>query len=110
MTPFDCLWIVVRNGSNKRVYSKRSPARARVTSSVDKSIERFVFDVELWTVGADGWKLVFEASAGMHADLISWETNRESRKRAEVRAEAERGRREEAEARRQYAELRKRFE
>jgi len=108
--PFDFLYVTVLDKDNKRVYNKISPARARVTGAVDQKIDRFVKDVELWSVGDDGWQLIFSAKTGDHYSKISWQTVIESNKTRAAKYEEWRKEQEEARAREVYDKLKARFE
>lgn len=86
--PFEVLHVAVLNDTDKRVYTKEGPARARITGAVDQKLDRFIKDAELWTVGAHGWELVFSAKAGDHYTKISWKTVIEANKRRNTRNQA----------------------
>jgi hypothetical protein len=109
-SPYDLLYVTVLNRNNKRVYDKIGPARARVTGAVDQTLDRFVKDVELWSVGAQGWQLIFSASAGDHYSKISWKTVIETNKRRALEWEQELKQQEEDRARELYDKLRARFD
>lgn len=108
--PFTELYVVVIDGSNKRVYNKIGPARARVTSCIEKSTDRFRSNVELWSVGDNGWRIDFSAQKGDHHSKITWQTAIEANKRREERYAQEAKDRDIAKKRAEYEQLRKMFE
>lgn len=107
--PFELLYVSVLD-NDRRVYTTEGPARARITSAVNQKFERFAKNCELWTVGAQGWQLIFSAKAGDHYSKITWKTVIESNKRQKLQREAEAAKNEENKAREQYDQLRERFE
>jgi len=108
--PFTELYVVVIDGRNKRVYHKIGPARARVTGCVKKDTELFHSDVELWSVGDNGWHIDFSAQTGDHHSRITWQTAIEANKRREARYAQEEKDRDIAQKRAEYEKLRQIFE
>lgn len=120
--PFESLYVVKRidcrkdryrgnkPAEDKRVYNATGPARARVTSSVDKKTETFVYDCELWLVGDDGWELVFSSKAGDSSNTIPWNNSIKSSKQREENRKRQIELDKEVRERELYEELRKKFE
>ncbi len=107
--PFDLLYVSVVDG-DKRVYTKIAPARSRVTATVDKRLDRFTSDCEIWTVGANGWVLDFAVKAGDHHSKTNWKNSVAASKRADQRRELYYAKLEEDKARELYESLKERFD
>lgn len=102
--------MVVRESDERpRIYHALAQARSRVSTTKSTADDRFAEGVTLWSVGDEGWSLLFAAAAGDELSSIDWSTAAVGRREREERRRAARAARELEAKRREYEELKSLF-
>lgn len=110
LPPMDSVFVVRRESDARpRLYHALSQARARVSSTKSTADDRFAEGVTLWSVGEEGWSLLFAAAAGDELSSIDWSNAAVGRREREERRRALREARKLEAKRREYEELKSLF-
>lgn len=103
----------VKVGKKLRIYKNRGLARGQVTRTLGDTSNpeaSFQEDVELWSVGQNGWLLEFSALAGQPHGRIDWKNAVQRNIIRKARCKEQAIKREEDHARQEYERLKARFE